>query len=145
MRPPSRRSTGRRDDRVMTDPKTPARTRSPSDDGSGADAPTASLAARIARNDPERREALRDRASRGPADPPTTPIPDRQDTGAGRGLTEGSETAPRSGRVDAAGATYGPDRERRRIGTTAAGEAPTESVGGAMDDGTDEPDPRREG
>jgi hypothetical protein len=101
----------------------------PNDFG-GAAAPDASLAARIDRSTAaDRIDPL---ASGTPVDPTTTPVPDRQETGPESPLVEGRESAPRSGRVDAAGATFGPDADRVRIGQAAAG-GPPSSVGGALE------------
>jgi hypothetical protein len=118
--------------------KPPDRTDDPvhdPDDFGGASSPEPSLEARIDRSTAaDRHDALAGGAA---ADPLTTPVPDRQETGVEAPLVEGSEAAPRSGRVDAAGADYGPDPHRDRIGAAASGGAPTESVGGAL-----EPPPR---
>jgi hypothetical protein len=101
----------------------------PGADDAGASEPSPSLAARIDRSAVEGREL--EELGTVPASA-TTPVTDRQNTGSESRLAEGDETAPRDGRVDAAGATFGPDPERQRIGATAAGGTPTESVGAAL-------------
>jgi hypothetical protein len=114
--------------------KPPDRTDDPvhdPDDFGGASSPEPSLETRMHRSTAaDRRDALAGGAA---ADPLTTPVPDRQETGIEAPLVEGSEAAPRSGRVDAAGAGYGSDPHRDRIGAAASGEAPTGSVGGALE------------
>ncbi len=72
--------------------------------------------------------------------PRTEPIPDDQETGLTERMREGAETAPRSGRVDAPGATYGPDPDRRRIERAPEGGLPG-SRGAQMDTPGD---PRRD-
>jgi hypothetical protein len=99
------------------------------DDFGGAASPDASLAARIDRSSAA--DSIDPLAGGSPADPLTTPVPAREETGS-PALHEGPAAAPRTGRVDAAGATFGPDADRNRIGGAASGETPTESVGGAM-------------
>lgn len=112
-----------------------------SDEFGGAASPEPSLVARIDRSaaagaaDPE--------AGGAPADPVTTPVPDRQETGREAPLVEGPETAPRTGRVDAAGADYGPDADRDRVGRAASG-GPAGSVGGALEPPLDEDAPGSE-
>jgi hypothetical protein len=100
-------------------------------DFGGAASPEASLAARIDRSTAAG-EVDRE-AGGSAADPITTPVPDRQETGVEAPLVEGHETAPRSGRVDAAGADYGSDPYRDRIGAAASGRAPAGSIGGALE------------
>jgi hypothetical protein len=99
------------------------------DDFGGAASPDASLAARIDRSSAA--DTVDPLAGGSAADPLTTPVPAREETGS-PDLHEGPEAAPRTGRVDAAGATFGPDADRTRIGGAASGQTPTESVGGAM-------------
>jgi hypothetical protein len=100
------------------------------DDFGGAASPGPSLVARIDRS--VAADTVDVEAGGSPSDPLTTPIPDRQETGRGFPLVEGSESAPRTGRVDAAGADYGSDPNRDRIGQAAAGGPPI-SVGGALE------------
>ena len=101
------------------------------DDFGGASSPEPSLVARIDRaTAADRHNAL---AGGTAADPLTTPVPDRQETAVEAPLVEGPESAPRSGRVDAAGADYGSDPHRDRIGAAASGSAPAGSVGGALE------------
>jgi len=102
----------------------------------GASGPEPSLAARIDRSTAA--DAVDREAGGSAADPVTTPVPDRQETGAEAPLAEGPEAAPRSGRVDAAGADYGSDPNRERIGAAAADAAPAGSVGGALEAPPDE-------
>jgi hypothetical protein len=105
----------------------------------GASSPDASLAARIDRTTAADRF---DPLSPGDAaDPVTTPVPDRQETGPEQALVEGPEASPRTGRVDAAGGTFGPDADRNRIGAAASGEAPAGSVDGALEPPPEEPQP----
>jgi hypothetical protein len=101
-----------------------------SDEFGGAASPEPSLAARIDRSTAGDEVDPLDGGSA--SDPVTTPVPDRQETGREQPLVEGPETAPRTGRVDAAGADYGPDPNRTRIGEAAEGGVPT-SVGGALE------------
>ena len=84
--------------------------------------PEPSLAARLARSG---------RPGLGEERPATEPVPDDQETGLGERMREGDESAPRDGRVDAPGVTYGPDPHRERIASVPTG-APEESVGAAM-------------
>ncbi len=100
------------------------------EDFGGAASPDASLVARIDRSTvADQVDPLVSNAASGTR---TTPVPDREETSVTAPLVEGSEAAPRSGRVDAAAATFGPDADRRRIGAAAAGAPPT-SVGGALE------------
>jgi hypothetical protein len=92
-----------------------------SPDDTGASAPEASLVAR------EARASIGDPGI-GDLGAVTTPGPDED---PGLRLEEGSARAPRSGRVDAAGATLGP--EAGEHGSFAAGEG-ISSVGGAQGD-----------
>ncbi|HET7026635.1 MAG TPA: hypothetical protein VFI28_02975 [Candidatus Limnocylindrales bacterium] len=114
--------------------KPPDRTDDPvhdADDFGGASSPEPSLVARIDRGTvADRHDTL---AGGTAADPLTTPVPDRQETGVEAPLVEGSESAPRSGRADAAGADYGSDPHRDRIGAAASGGAPAGSVDGALE------------
>ncbi|HEU4671699.1 MAG TPA: hypothetical protein VFS32_02255 [Candidatus Limnocylindrales bacterium] len=96
----------------------------------GAASPEPSLAARMDRSTAA--DAVDAAAGGSAADPVTTPVPDRQETGREAPLVEGPETAPRTGRVDAAGADYGPDADRDRVGRAASG-GPTGSIGGALE------------
>lgn len=108
----------------------------------GAASPEPSLTARIDRSTAA--DEADAEAGGAAADPTTTPVPDRQETGREAPLVEGSESAARSGRVDAAGADYGPDPRRDRIGRAAAG-GPVGSVGGALGPPPDEDVPGSEG
>jgi hypothetical protein len=114
------------------------------DDFGGAASPDASLAARIDRSSAA--DAIDPLSAGTVADPATTPVPDRQETGPESPLVEGSESSARTGRVDAAGADYGSDPNRDRIGRAASGGVPT-SVGGSLEPPPGEasrlPPPRR--
>ncbi|MFL5755829.1 MAG: hypothetical protein ACJ77N_05970 [Chloroflexota bacterium] len=114
------------------EPASPDDTQNDDEGAGGADAPDASLVARIANSTTPQPP----RGGGNPGDLAGSAVPSHEQSGAVDTLGEGDESAARSGRVDAGAATFGPDPGRDRVAGGALG-GPPHSVGGGMDTPSD--------